>query len=54
MIVFMRSDEYGYDEFKVEDIASALATINRLRESALKLKDGIEREIGIFVNREED
>jgi hypothetical protein len=54
MKVFMRSDEYWYEEFEAADIIEALATINRLRESALKLKDGIEREIGIFVNRKEE
>ncbi len=54
MKVFMGSEEFGYEEFEAEGIVEALTIIKRLRKSVLKLKDGIERKIGIFVNKEED
>ena len=52
MIVFMRSDEFGYEEFDVTTIGEAVETIKRLRENVIKVNDGIRREIGVLVNEE--
>ncbi len=52
MKVFMRSEEYGYEEFEAETVGEAVGMIRRLRNGALKLKDGIKREIGIVINDE--
>lgn len=48
--VYMRSDEFGYEEFPRDTIDEALETIKSLRQSALDQDDGIEREIGLKVN----
>jgi hypothetical protein len=47
MKVFMRSEEYGYEEFEAEDMNEALKIVRRLRRSAKEQNDGIVREIGI-------
>ena len=54
MKVFMESEIFGYEEFEAVDTTEALLMVDRLRESALKQKDKVERKIGIIVNREED
>lgn len=50
--VYMRSDEFGYEEFPRDTIDEALATIKNLRQKALDLDDDVEREIGLLVNAE--
>ena len=50
MVVFMRSEEFGYEEFEAETFWDAADTIRRLRDKAVELDDGIRREIGIVVN----
>ena len=45
---FMRSDEFGYEEFQYDKLEEALARIARLYEAALG--DEVEREIGVRVN----
>ena len=51
LTVFMRSDEFGYEEFRYDTLDQAVQGIARLYEAADG--DGIEREIGLKVNRPE-
>lgn len=51
--VYMRSDEFGYEEFPRDTIDEALETIKSLRQSALDT-DNVEREIGLKVNTVQD
>lgn len=49
--VYLQSDEYGYEEFERANIKQALQTIKNIYKDALGLHDGVERKIGILVNK---
>jgi hypothetical protein len=50
--VFMRSEEFGSEEFSYETLDQALEGIRNLFASANG--DGVEREIGLRVNKQEE
>ncbi|NLS97505.1 MAG: hypothetical protein GXX96_35645 [Planctomycetaceae bacterium] len=53
-LVFMQSDEFGRETFPRDSLDDALDTIRNLVAQAESLNDGIEREIGIVVNADQD
>lgn len=50
MKVFMRSDEYGYEEFEGDNEKEAIAVIKRLLKGIRREDDDIRREVGIVIN----
>ena len=52
LTAFMRSDEFGYEEFHYDTLDQAVAGIGRLYQAAQG--DGVEREIGLKVNQSTD
>lgn len=56
MKVYLRSEEYGEEEFDYASISEALEGISRLAEqsSAHFAKDGIEREITLRIGGDDD
>ena len=53
-LVFMQSDEFGRETFPRDSLDDALDTIRNLVAQVDPLSDGIEREIGIVVNADQD
>lgn len=49
--VTMQSDVYGGDWFYYATLAEALAAIRRLYRTVESLDDGLERVIGLVINR---
>ena len=51
IIVFLESEEYGYEEFKADNLQDALDLIRRLYQSSKKhfKDDHVERKIGIKI-----
>ena len=54
ILVRMTSEEFGHDDHYCDTIEDALRLIQRLCFSAADLDDGVERLIGIVVNKEPD
>ena len=53
-LVFMQSDEFGRETFPRDSLDEALDTIRNLVAQVATLGDGIEREIGVVVNADQD
>lgn len=49
MKVFLKSEEFGNEEFEVEDIWEALEKAVSIYRNAHSLKDGVSREVGILL-----
>ena len=53
VVVTIRSQEFGREDFERDTLDEALAAIKNIAETAVQLSDGIERFVGLVINPNE-